>query len=81
MDELQAGVEVTFAVFPQPPILLQPRKAALNHPTLGDDGKLVQLAAFGYLHRDILAQYLLHPPYYFGRFDVCSHLVMERNKW
>ena len=36
MDELQAGVEQPLAVFPQPPVFLQPRKAAfhLNRPGL-----------------------------------------------
>ena len=41
MDELQAGVEVAFAVFPQPPVLLQPGKATLDYPALGDNGKLM----------------------------------------
>ena len=34
MDELQAGIEPSLAVFPQPPVLLQPGKSALHHPML-----------------------------------------------
>ena len=61
MNELQAGVEVAFAVFPQPPVLFQPGKAAFDHPTLGDNGKLVQFAALGDLHRDAPTQYRKRP--------------------
>ena len=46
MDELQAGVEVAFAVFPQSPPLLQPSKASFNHPPFGSDCEFVQFAAF-----------------------------------
>jgi len=60
MDELQAGVELAFAVLPQPAILFQSGKTALDHPALGDNNKLVQLAAFGNLHRDSFTQYGLH---------------------
>ncbi len=60
MNELQAGIEFSLAVLPQPPILLQPGKAALHHPALGDHRELVQFTALGNLHRDSLAQYLLH---------------------
>lgn len=60
MDELQAGVELALAVLPQAPVLLQPSKAALHHPSLGDHRKFVQLAALGNLHCDVLAQDLLH---------------------
>jgi len=35
MDELQAGVEQSLAVFPQSAVLFQPRKAALDDPALG----------------------------------------------
>ena len=61
MDELQAGIEQPLAVLPQPPVLVQPGKAALDHPALGHHRKLVQLAALGNLHRDLLAQRLAHP--------------------
>lgn len=60
MDELQTGVEQTLAVLPQPPVLLQPRKATLCHPTLGHDLERMQLASFGDLHRDLFAQDVLH---------------------
>ena len=61
MDKLQAGIEQSLAVLPQPPVLLQPGKAALDHPALGHDLECVQLAAPGNLHRDLLAQRLAHP--------------------
>ena len=60
MDELQAGTEPTLAVLPKPPVLVQPGKAALDDPALGDHGELVQLAALGELHRGRLTQYLPH---------------------
>ena len=60
MDELQAGIEQSLAVLPQPPVLLQPGKAALDDPALGDHCKLVQFAALGNLHCDLLAQRLAH---------------------
>ncbi len=41
IHELQAGVEPAFAIFPQTPIFLQPSKAALDHPALWNDRKLV----------------------------------------
>ncbi|MNV72314.1 hypothetical protein D3C71_1653910 [compost metagenome] len=60
MNELQAGVQEPLEVFPQPPVLVQPSKAAHGHPTLGHDLEGMQLAAFGDLHRDMSAQDLLH---------------------
>ena len=30
MDELQTGIEMSLAVFPQPPVLVQPGKAAVD---------------------------------------------------
>lgn len=60
MDEVQAGVELPLAVLPQPPVLLQPRKAALNPPALGHHLEGMQLAPLGYLHADVSAQYVLH---------------------
>ena len=59
MDELQTGIEPTLAVLPQPSVLVQPGKAALHYPTLWHDLEGVQLTAFGYLHRDVLAQDVL----------------------
>ena len=52
MDELQAGVEPALAVFPQPPVLLQPCKATLDNPTLWHDLEGVQLTA--------LCDFLIH---------------------
>ena len=46
MDELQAGIETALAVFLQPPVLLQPCKAALDNPTLWHDLEGMQLTAF-----------------------------------
>ena len=60
MHKLQAGVEPPLAVLQQPPVFLQPRKAALDHPALGNHRKLVQLAALGNLHRYFLPQRLAH---------------------
>ncbi len=60
MDELQAGVEQPLAVLPQPPILLQPGKAALDDPALGHDLEGVQLASLGNLYRDVPTHNLLH---------------------
>ncbi len=33
-ENLQAGVEFTLAIFPQPPTLFQPSKRVLNDPSL-----------------------------------------------
>ena len=44
MNELQAGVEPTFTVLPQPPVLFQPGKTALDYPALGHDLERVELA-------------------------------------
>ena len=56
MDELQAGIEMSLAVLPQAPVLVQPGKTPLHNPALGDDRKLVKLAALGNLHRHLLCQ-------------------------
>ena len=56
MNELQAGIEFSFAVFPESSVFLQPGKAALDNPALGHDLEGVQLAAFGNLHGDMLTQ-------------------------
>lgn len=60
MNELQAGVEPSLAVLPQPAVLLQPRKAALNNPALGHDLEGVHFTAFGNLHRPLLSQDVSH---------------------
>ena len=59
--ELQAGIELAFAVLPQPPILLQPGKTAFYHPAFRHHLKLTQLAAFGYLYFHFPAQHGHHP--------------------
>ena len=60
MDELQTGIEMSLAVFPQSPVLVQPGKAALDYPALGDNCEFVQFAARGNLHRHMLTQCFLH---------------------
>ena len=60
VDELQAGVEQPLAVLPQPPVLLQPRKAALHYPALGHHFERMQFASLCDLHVNMLAQYLSH---------------------
>jgi hypothetical protein len=51
MDELEAGVEFTLAVFPEATALLKPGERAFHDPTFGHDGKGVEVTAFGDLHR------------------------------
>lgn len=46
MDELQAGIELTLAVLPQPPALSQPGEAARHHPAQEHKST----SAFGDLH-------------------------------
>ena len=60
MNELQAGIEFTLAVFPQPPIFLQPGKATLNNPAFGHDLEGMQLTPLGNLHCDRLSQDFSH---------------------
>lgn len=55
MDELQGGIQPALAVLPQSPVLLPPRKAALDDPPLGHDLEGVQFAAPVHLHRDVFA--------------------------
>ena len=64
MDELQAGVEQSLAVLPQPSVLLQPGKAALDDPALWHDLEGMQLTALGDLYRHMLAQ---NVPYALGK--------------
>ena len=49
-DHLQAGTQLTLAVFPQSPVLFQPGKTALYHPPLRQYLKPVQFVAFGNLY-------------------------------
>ena len=60
MDELQAGIEPTLAVLSQPPVFLQPGKAALHYPTFWHDLEGVQLTTFCDLHRNVFAQCFAH---------------------
>lgn len=50
MDHLQAGVELSFAVFPESSAFFQPCEGSLDHPSLRHDGEGVQLASFGDLN-------------------------------
>ena len=50
MDHLQAGVERSFAVFPESSTFFQPCEGSLDDPSLGHDGEGVELVAFGDLH-------------------------------
>lgn len=59
MDELQAGVQQPLAVLPQPPVLLQPGKAALDDPALGHHLERMQFTALGDLYRDVSTQNVL----------------------
>ena len=58
MDHLQAGVEFTFAVFPESSAFFQPCEGPLDDPSLGHDGEGVQFIAFGNLHG--CAEFFLH---------------------
>ena len=60
MNELQAGIEFSFTVLPEPSVFLQPSKAAFNNPALGHDLEGVQLVAFGNLHGEGLTQNIAH---------------------
>ena len=58
MDHLQAGVEESFAVFPEPSAFFQPCEGPLDDPSLGHDGEGVQFISFGDLHGG--AEFILH---------------------
>ena len=47
---LQTGTQLTLAVFPKPPVLFQPGKAALYYPSLRQYCKTVQFVSFGNLY-------------------------------
>ena len=47
---LQTGTQLTLAVFPKPPVLFQPGKAALYYPPLRQYCKTVQFVSFGNLY-------------------------------
>ena len=61
MNELQAGIELALAVFPQPSVFFQPRKTAFNNPTLRHHLERVSLTALGDLHADVLAKNGAYP--------------------
>lgn len=61
MDELQAGIESSLAVFPLAPVFLQPGDAAPDYPAFGNFREFVQLATLGNLHRRRLAQDFPYP--------------------
>ena len=50
MDHLQAGVERSFAVFPESSAFFQPCEGPLDDPSLGHDGEGMQFVALGDLH-------------------------------
>lgn len=56
VDELQAGVEFTLAVFPQSPVFLQPGKGSFDDPAFGYDLEGVPFTPFGDLHRHLCAK-------------------------
>ena len=39
MDELEACIELSFAVFPETSAFFEPSEGALDDPALGDDGE------------------------------------------
>lgn len=51
MDELQAGIELSFTVLPQTPTFLQPCKGLLHHPALRYHREGVQLIALDRLSK------------------------------
>ncbi len=46
MNHLQAGVEFAFTVLPESSALVEPGEGSLDDPSLGHNGKGVQLASF-----------------------------------
>lgn len=60
VNELQAGVEQSLAVLPQPPVLLQPGKAAFDNPAFGHHLESVKLVSFGNLHCHVPTQDVLY---------------------
>jgi hypothetical protein len=47
VNELQTGVDQALTVLGQPPVLVQPREAALDHPPPENHSELVQFASLG----------------------------------
>ena len=50
-DKLQAGIELSLAVFPSPATFLQPSKRALDNPAFGKHGKGAQFVSLGNRYR------------------------------
>src|SRR5512143_927068 len=46
-DHLEAGIDFTFAVFPEATALFKPGEGTFNHPAFGDDGESMKFAALG----------------------------------
>jgi len=46
VKELQAGIELSFAVFPESAVLFQPSEGTFDHPSFGDNGEGVEFIAF-----------------------------------
>ena len=55
MNELQAGIEFSFAVLPESAAFLQPSEGAFDDPALGQHGKGMQFIAFDHLNRGLQA--------------------------
>ncbi len=60
MDEWQAGVELSLAVFPPSSIFLQPGEAAFDNPTLGHHLEGMPFTTLGDLYCHVLTQDLLY---------------------
>ena len=56
---MQAGIELSFAVLPEPAALLQPGERPLHHPSLRQHHEGVQFVAFHHFHRG--SQQASHP--------------------
>jgi len=50
VNELQAGIEFSFAVLPEPSALFQPREGAFDDPAFGQHDKGMQFIALDYLN-------------------------------
>ena len=59
VNELQAGIEFAFAVFPEPAALFQPSEGSFDDPALGQHSKCMQFIALDDLDRCLQA---LHHP-------------------
>ena len=69
MNELQAGIELSFAVFPESAVLFQPSEGTFDYPSFGDNGEGVEFIAFDDLDGSLQA---LHYAIGEGLASVCS---------